>query len=170
MDKAACSASYPPAPRCRALVCAETKREAIPNRRRITLDDNAVLIASPAPQPRDRRESRQTGRSGGVARGGIGNRDASPGVLYPLLQTPAAARQHPFPARRSVRTPPPPKAAKKAPALRGRKSPPLGKGSISPPASAPQERRKNFTLCFREIKKDIPFGMSLWWKLTGSNR
>ena len=42
--------------------------------------------------------------------------DASPGVLYPLLQTPAAVRQRPSRRRRR----------QKGPALRGRISPPLG--------------------------------------------
>ena len=88
----------PPCTICRALSCAEAKREANPKRRREDFDDRAVLIASPAPQPRDRRESRQTGRSGGVARGGIGNHVFS-GVLYPLLQKSAAARQHLSPPR-----------------------------------------------------------------------
>ena len=40
---------YPLSPRCRALSCAETEREANPKRRRRAFDDNAVLIASPAP-------------------------------------------------------------------------------------------------------------------------
>ena len=40
---------YPLSPRCRALSCAETEREASPKRRRRAFDDNVVLIASPAP-------------------------------------------------------------------------------------------------------------------------
>ena len=39
---------YPTCTICRALLCAETEREANPKRRKKVFDDNAVLIAIPA--------------------------------------------------------------------------------------------------------------------------
>ena len=39
---------YPTCTICRALLCAETEREANPKRRKKVFDDNAVLIAVPA--------------------------------------------------------------------------------------------------------------------------
>ena len=66
--------SFRPAPsaaHCYARKDARSQRRANPKRRRTAFDDTAVLIASPAFSRVSCRASRQTGRSGGVARGGI---------------------------------------------------------------------------------------------------
>ena len=96
-------------PRCRALSCAETKREAIPKRRQSARDDRAVLIASPrvlAARPQGvaadrkvrgsrKRGYRKPGRKSGCPVPPFAPRPGRGASLHAAACiSPAAARQH----------------------------------------------------------------------------
>ena len=97
---------HPTGTRCRALICAEIEREAIPKRRRSAPDDRAVLIASlvfsceaALSSQRKIRGSRKRGY-----------KKPAQGVLYPLLQR-AGCRSAAFPRRRVAARPRTPQRA-----------------------------------------------------------
>ena len=74
----------------RALICAANRAIAEPRQKKKESTEVKSVLSSFF--SRECSAERQTGRSGGVARGGIGN-PVFRGVLYPLLQALAAARQ-----------------------------------------------------------------------------
>ena len=150
---------HPTGTRCRALICAEIEREANPKRRRSAPDDRAVLIAAlvfsceaALSSQRKIRGSRKRGykkpqvsctpfcpspREGRVpARRSVHFPGCRPAATLP---PPKAAIP---PARRSVRNPRRRRRPKRHSPSEGETPPSRGMGSTSPPASAPQYRRK----------------------------
>ena len=130
---------HPTGTRCRALICAEIKRVAIPKRRRSAPDDRAVLIASLVFSCEAALSSQRKIR---------GSRKR--GYKKPQVScTPFC----PCPGRGAS---PPPKAAKKALALRGRNSPVPGNGVNLASCVRAAVSAENFALSLGERKRRVP--------------
>ena len=124
----------PTGPRCRALICAEIEREANPKRRRSAPDDRAVLIAALVFSCEAALSSQRKIR--GSRKRGYKKPQVS---CTPFCPSPREGR---VPARRSVRNPRRRRRPKRHSPSEGETPPSPGMGSTSPPASAPQYRRK----------------------------